>query len=611
MTGFGDPRVAELLREARTHPSYAVQQRVGRSLAERAEKLHASAGRRTVRVAVLSSFMIDPLAAPFRIALLERDVLPDLYFGAYGQFEREIRTEESGLYVFAADVCYLHLTLGAVVPGLAVRDLSEAAIECAAEDLGNLIRAFRKRCTADLVVANFVGGSRFPYRTTRDAAAAAIQRLNDALREIAASVTGCHVLDFDALAAYHGRAAVADERLRHIARMELGQTILPMLAMQLAAHVLALRGLGRKCVVVDLDNTLWGGIVGEDGPSGIQLGPEHPGSAFVEFQNDLLELRRRGILLAIASKNDRDDGLEVIDRHPAMVLRRDAFAAMRIDWQDKPRNVAAIAAELGLGLDSFVFIDDSPAERELMRTMLPAVLTPEWPSDPVRFSEALRSLPDFEVVALTAEDLVRPEMYAAKQRREELQQRMGNEEEYLARLEMVIDVGEAEPGELPRVAQLIQKTNQFNLTTSRHALSEIERMHRAADARIYVLKNEDTFGDNGLVGVAIIRIAGGAAGAVWEIDSLLMSCRVLGRTIERFFVDHLVREARAAGAVQVVGEYVPTPKNELVRTFYADAGFTGQKDGRRWVADPGTYQARELPWLRVRIRSDRRHNVPR
>lgn len=610
MSGFGDPRVAELLREARTHPSYAVQQRVGRSLAECAEGLRAAAGRRVVRVAVLSSFTIDPLAAPFRIALLERDVLPDLYFGPYGQFERDIRAEESGLHAFAPDVCYLHLTIDAVVPGAAARDLGEAAVARAAEDLGELMRAFRRRSTADLVVANFVGGARFPYRTTRDPEAAAIQRLNDALRETAASVTGCHVLDFDSLASYHGRAAVADARLRHIARMELGQTILPMLATQLAAHVLALRGLGRKCVVVDLDNTLWGGIVGEDGPSGIQLGPEYPGSAFVEFQNDLLALRRRGILLAVASKNDRADGLEVIDRHPAMVLRRDAFAAMRIDWQDKPRNLAAIAAELGIGVDSLVFIDDSPAERELMRTMLPAVLTPEWPSDPVRFSEALRALPDFEVAALTAEDLARPEMYAAERRREELQRRMGSEEDYLARLEMVVDVGEAEPDELPRVAQLMQKTNQFNLTTRRRTLSEIERLHRATDARIYVLKNEDAFGDNGLVGVAIVRVVGGAARPVWEIDSLLMSCRALGRTIERFFVDHLVREAHAAGAVRVVGEYVPTPKNDLVRTFYADAGFAGEEDGR-WVVDPGAHQARELPWLRVRTRSDRRQNVPR
>lgn len=608
MTGFGDPRVAELLLEARTSSGYAVQQRIGRSLAEHAEKLRPTAGSRAVRVAVLSSFTIDPLAAPFRIALLERDVLPDLYIGPYGQFEGPIRAHDSDLHAFAADVCYLHLTIDAVVPGIASRDLGAADVERAAESLRDLFRAFRERSAAELIVANFVGGSRFLYRTTRDPSAESVAKLNDALREIAASVVGCRVLDFDSLAASHGRAAVADERLRHIARMELGPTILPMLAMSLAAHVMALRGLGRKCVVIDLDNTLWGGIVGEDGPSGIQLGPEYPGSAFVAFQNELQALRRRGILLAIASRNDRAAALDVIDKHPAMVLRRDAFAAMRINWQDKPRNLVAIAAELGLGVDSLVFIDDSPAERELMRSMIPAVLTPEWPSDPVRFSEALRSMPDFEVADVTSEDLARADMYAAEQRRGALQQRIGNQEDYLERLEMVVEVGEAESSELPRVAQLIQKTNQFNLTTRRQTLSEIERMYRSPETRICVLRNSDAFGDNGLVGVAIVRVGGMPAGSTWEIDSLLMSCRVLGRTIERFFLDYIVSEARAAGVRRIVGEYVPTQKNELVRTFYADAGFASEGDGH-WVADPTTYQSRTLPWLSVRTRSDRRENV--
>lgn len=607
MAGFGRQDFAALLAEARTRPSYAVYQRVGRKVRERlTDDVRAAAGPRTVRAAVLSSFTIDPLRAYLQVDLLERDVLPNLYIAGFNQFAQELRQPSSALYAFDPHVCFLHVEASALVPGLphvALQDKDVDAVAAAAEDL---MRTFRSHCRGDLVVSNFAAPVRFPYGVREDPAAEAFRELNRRLRRAAEALTGVHVLDFDRLAAFHGKGALADARLRHIARMELSGAFLPKLAGAMLGFVLALRGFGRKCVVLDLDDTLWGGVVGEDGPDGIRLGAEYPGSAFVEFQQALRTLRDRGILLAVNSKNNEADALEILERHSGMVLRPDSFAALRINWRDKCENIESIAAELNLGLDALAFIDDSPVERELMRRLRPEVLTPEWPADAVLFSAALESLPDFETVVVTTEDASRADIYGTEKRRQSLQERSATYEDYLTSLGIEIEVGEASEYELPRVAQLIQKTNQFNLTTRRYSLAEVSELHRDARAAVYVLKNWDAFGDNGLVGVAIVRKDGLASGATWTIDSLLMSCRVLGRTIEQGFLDFIVAEARASGAARVVGEFLPTPKNEQVNTFYGDAGFRRVDRGetaRRWIAETAAHVPRHTPWLRLKVRA--------
>lgn len=587
-----------LLDEARARPSFAVTQRVGRRLSELiTDELRAAAGPRAVRVAVLSSFTIEQIVPYLTVMLLERDVVPDLYVPDFNQFQQQIRLPTSELYAFRPDICFLHVQLEALVPGVRREAPPPEQIAAAAEEIAALAREFRSHSGADLVVSDFASPITLPYAIGPDPAAEGYRDLNARVRSALATVPGCTILDFDLLTAYHGKVRLADERLRHIARMELSAELMPRLATKMTSHALALRGLGRKCVVLDLDGILWGGVVGEDGPAGIALGPEFPGSVFLEFQRALTTLLDRGVLLALNSKNNQADALEILERHPSMVLRADDFAATRINWSHKHENMDAIAEELNIGLDALVFIDDSPVERELMRRLRPEVLTPEWPPDPVHYVQALRELPDLHVKELTHEDASRARMYVEEKQRRSVQGRSGTLTEYLAELAIQLDIRMASAVDLPRVTQMINKTNQFNLTTKRYASAEVAELHADGWARIYVLSARDAFGDYGLVGVAIVRID--SNDHVWTIDSLLMSCRVLGRTIEHAFLDHLVREAARSGAISVVGEFSPTAKNEQVASFYREAGFEDTGDGRRWLVAPSAYRGHHLPWLRL------------
>ena len=609
MAGFGDPQILELMREVWKRPSYSVYQRVGRRLDElKADVLPERAGRRKVRLAILSSFTIDPIVPYLQVGCVERDILAEIFLPGFNQFAQQLLNPESELYAFRPDICYLHLLPEALVSGTQFSGFSGDHITALLDSIRNHIAAFRRDCQGDLVISNFAAPSRFPYSLQRDEAAELNRELNLRLEKIAGEMPGVYVLDYEALTGFHGKGAIADERLRHLARMEIGHQMLPKLANKMLAHMIALRGFGKKCLVLDLDNTLWGGNVGDDGLTGIQLGEEYPGSAFVEFQHSLLALYQRGVILTVNSKNNDVDALDVLKHHPAMVLRAEHFSAMRINWRDKCENIEAIATELNLGLESMVFIDDNPAERELMRRLRSEVLTPEWPEDPVLYRSALEGLCDFATVSVTAEDLRRSEMYVDEGKRDALKERSGTLEEYLFGLNMQVWFNEAEGVDIPRVTQLVQRTNQFNLTTRRYSSSEIEGFLRADNASVYVLRNRDAFGDNGLVGVAVVvEEIGDDGGRIWRIDSLLMSCRVLGRTIEDVFLHFLSNKARREGAQYVVGEFNPTNKNMMVKDFYREAGFRPaevSETGSRWILDLASYTPPTFPWMSINAAPD-------
>jgi len=589
MAGFQHPILLELLEKIRREPTYPVHQRLGAKLPEW-ETVRDRVGPRRVRVAVLSSFTIDPIKPYLRFQALERNVWVEVFLPGFNQFSQEILNPESRLYAFGPDVCFLHL----FPEDLSPNPDPEAVLEAARR----LVLQFRRNSKADLVVSKFASPARFPNALRQPEAVRRLRALQEGLEKIAREVPGVHCMDYDALTAFHGKEQVADERLRHIARMELSERFLPKLASHMLAWVFALRGFSRKCIVLDLDNTLWGGILGEEEIGGIHLGPEYPGSAFVEFQASLLELHHRGVLLAVNSKNNEPEALEALRNHPAMLLRPHHFAALRINWEAKHRNLEAIAEQLNLGLDAFVFIDDNPAERQLMRQLRPEVFTPEWTNDPVFYRRDLENLFDFETASLTEEDRKRGEMYAAQIERETLRKQETTFEDYLFGLQMELSVQETQPGDLPRVHQLFQKTNQFNLTTRRYSPSEVNEFHRREEALLAVMRNRDRFGDNGLVGVAL-ALPEGRGREVWRIDSLLMSCRVLGRTVESGFLKQLLLELKRRGARRVIGEFIPTAKNGLVKEFYAQAGFEPAGESGRWEISLEGYQGPDLPWLKV------------
>jgi FkbH-like protein len=349
---------------------------------------------------------------------------------------------------------------------------------------------------------------------------------------------------------------------------------------------------------VDLDHTLWGGVIGEDGMAGIQLGPEYPGAAYQELQRALLDLTRRGILLAVCSKNNPADAMEALENHPGMLLRPRDFAAMRINWNEKAQNLREIAAELNIGADSVAFLDDNPVERHEIREQLPETIVIELPRDAMRFAGTVRDCPYFERLTLSEEDRQRGEYYAAQRERAELERSVASKEDFYRWLEQVAEIAPVNPATLARVAQLTQKTNQFNLTTRRYTEQQIAEMAERAGWRVWSLRVSDRYADNGLVGVAIARVEG----EVCEIDTFLLSCRVIGRTVETALLARLAQDARARGATRLEGWFLPTRKNAPAKDFYRDHGFevAAQNDGGvLWRLDLTREQLRTPEWIRV------------
>lgn len=327
----------------------------------------------------------------------------------------------------------------------------------------------------------------------------------------------------------------------------------------------------KKCLVLDLDNTLWGGVLGEDGPDGIKIGGAYPGNAFLWFQNGLLELSKNGVILAVCSKNNQQDVLELWRENPYLVLREKDFAAYRINWQDKATNLKELAEELNLGLDSFVFVDDNPAERALVKQLLPMVSVPDFPSQPYELPDFLEKIvkEEFKVYAITAEDKTKTAQYQANARRSELQRRFPDFDDFLRSLEMRLTIMEANEYNIPRIAQMTQKTNQFNLTTKRYTETDVKIMLEKG-WKVYCLSVADRFGDSGITGC--IMFDGDA------IDTCLLSCRVLGKGIETAFVKTVFQILRRQGVSELKACFLPTAKNMQVRNFFDDIGMLCVKE---------------------------------
>jgi FkbH-like protein len=398
--------------------------------------------------------------------------------------------------------------------------------------------------------------------------------LNAAIR-LAADQEGVDLLALDDAVARHGLAAWHDPALWHRAKQEISPAATPMYGDLVARLVAAGKGKSAKCLVLDLDNTCWGGVIGDDGLNGIVLGQGNAlGEAFVGFQSYAKALSQRGIILAVCSKNDEANALEPFDKHPDMVLRTPDIACFVANWQDKAANLRAIASRLNIGIDSLVFADDNPFERELVRAELPEVAVPELPEDPALYADCIARAGYFEAVAITEEDRVRNAMYRANAEREALLDTATDMAGYLQALEMQLHVRPFDPVGLPRITQLINKSNQFNLMTRRYTEAEVARVMDDPAAIGLQLRLVDRLGDNGIIAVVI----GERAGADLVIDTWLMSCRVLGRGVEEATLQTLAEAARAHGARALIGQYRPTPKNGMVREHYAKLGFAKLDD---------------------------------
>jgi FkbH-like protein len=328
-------------------------------------------------------------------------------------------------------------------------------------------------------------------------------------------------------------------------------------------------------LVLDLDNTLWGGILGEDGLDGIQLGNTYPGRAYYDFQIGLMQAKDSGVILTLCSKNNESDVLEYWEKHPAQVLRRNHVAAYRINWRDKATNIRELAEELNIGLDSMVFIDDNPAERERVKQELPMVSVPDFPKQPYLLPHFLKEVyqEHFQIYQLTAEDKKKTDQYIANAERKVFSQAFKNADEYLASLLMELRVFTGDEYSIPRIAQMTQKTNQFNLTTPRLTEQDLWNCLQAG-AMVNCLGVKDRFGDNGITVASIISIHDNAA----SIDAFLLSCRILGRDIEKAYLFFLINELQTRGIEIIEASYIPTAKNKQTEKFYESCGFSCIQD---------------------------------
>jgi FkbH-like protein len=552
------------------------------TLSKRAKKA-AAPGLRPLRVAVLGDAATQHLIALMRALFVSNGFDAAVYEAGFDTVETESLDPASGLHAFSADVIVILQSVGKLRSSYYEfpDDRSQFASSRAAQ-IEEVWKALRKQTNAPIIQSTYVLPYERPFGNygfaVPDTFYGAASELNREIALRARETAGVLINDVDNIAAWVGRRHFIDEKLWALSKSPCALELLPDLAQNIVDIALAARGRSVKCVVLDLDNTLWGGVVGDDGLDGIELGANDDTGAFRSFQLYLRELGRRGILLAVCSKNDDAVARRVFREHPGMVLKEEQIAVFVANWEDKATNIARIREKLNIGFDSMVFLDDNPFERNLVRQMLPDVVVPELPEDPALYVRAISELNLFETASHSALDSQRAGLYKDQEKRDDERSRFTSLDDYLKSLETTARVVRFEPSDLARIAQLLQRSNQFNLTTRRHSEAECTAMmHDEEDYFPFSITVRDRFGDFGLVNVVILR----RDGAKLEVDSFVMSCRVLSRGVEQLAMNKVFREARRMGCERVVGRYIETAKNSMVKNFFDRFGFdrTSQSEG--------------------------------
>ncbi len=539
-----------------------------------------------LRLLLLGNHTLEPLAKCTCAAALARGVVVETRVGPFDQHMQMLLDLSLGLGELDPQVIFLSLDLQRVLPALPVglatlsTEARLALVDQAVAAVGDWVEAARGVTRATLLIGNFWRPRRahlgLADAKLQGGEAALYALANARLLEAYADDPQVHVVDLDHEVASAGRAAASDPRMRFLAKLAWSEAALPGLAELLSRYLVQLVLPPKKCLVLDLDNTLWGGVLGEEGPDGIRIAEGDPvGEAFRAFQLAVKGVQSRGLLLAACSKNNRADVEEAFRLRPEMPLGLEDFAAVRINWEPKHTNLSAIAAELNIGTDSLVFVDDNPAECELVRQMLPEVTTVQLPRDPSSYAGLLLDMPELERLAIVAEDRRKTEQYREQAAREASREAVaGDMQSYLKSLGTIVTHWEATRAELTRVHQLFAKTNQFNLTTKRYKPGDLETFIASADWHLEVVKAEDRFGDLGIIAAFLLDLRD--PGAI-EVDSVMMSCRAMGRGIETVIGNRLKAVARQhAPGGQITGWFRPTAKNKPASDFYTRQGFAAE-----------------------------------
>jgi len=561
--------------------TYSLNEIQLRKLAATAESLKQKAGTlkplTPFKLAILGNATLDPLVPALIATALRHGIDLECVKGDYGQTLQEALSPDSPINRARPNAVLLALDhRGLPLQATAIGDPRDAPakIRDSISFLNSLRDGFRSHSNA-LCILQTIAAVPEPIFGNLDSA------VPGTLRSLAASFNAALieslqntqdvVFDVASLAETVGLANWHSPTQWNIGKFAFDARFLPLYADHVCRIVASIRGKSRKCLVLDLDNTVWGGVIGDDGLEGIVLGQgDATGEAYLDVQRAALALRDRGIILAISSKNTDEVARTPFVEHPEMLLREHHIAVFQANWNDKAKNIAAIASELSLGLDALVFLDDNPVERGLIREWLPEVAVPELPENPALYARTLSAAGYFESVVFSDEDRKRAKLYEDNARRAALQSEVGDLDAYLASLNMAIVFRPFDATGRSRIAQLINKSNQFNLTTRRYTEGDVAAFE--ADPNCFTLQVRllDTFGDNGMISVVICRVL---LPAVWEIDTWLMSCRVLGRRVEQMVLREILRHARDRGAEKLVGAYLPTHKNDMVKDHYQKLGF--------------------------------------
>ncbi len=549
-----------------------------------------------VRIAVLGGVTTNEVVNVLELLLMASGFEPVFYQSEYNKYYEDAVLEPEKIRDFRADIVYIHThwkNIGQLPPPDSTEEVFRSRLQTEFERFRRIWTSLHEVVGCQIIQNNFEhpplpllgsldsvsfgGHTRFIYELNLEFA-----RASQADRRLL-------IQDLNSLAATLGHAQWHDWSRWYAYKLLTTPEASLLIAKSLCAMIGAMLGRTRKCLVLDLDNTLWGGVIGDEGVEKLQIGQETAvAEAYSAFQQYCLSLRERGIVLAVCSKNE----LEVARsgfRHPDSILKLEHFAAFKANWEPKHENIKVIAEELSLGLDSFVFVDDNPAERAIVAAQLPMVLVPDVGSDPAYFAPTLQATRCFETVTLSQEDLKRAESYNANAARAAAAPKFADYGEYLDSLRMTAEIDTFRPMYIDRIAQLIGKTNQFNLTTRRYTRAEVEEI--ANDPSFIPLygRLEDVFGDNGLISVIIGRCVEKTV----HLDLWIMSCRVLKRDMELAMLDALVRHACDLGAERIVGYYYPTSKNAMVANHYGALGFTpefgAQGSGSVWALPTSGY----------------------
>lgn len=536
---------------------------------------------KSLKVALLGDTSTQFLSQAIRGEGFDAELDLQIWEADFNQIEMQVFNSDSEMYAFHPDIIVLFLSSHKLLNKynkLKVEQQSSLATR-EIENIEAIVANISSNSTAKIIYYNYneiddaVFGS---YATkTETSFLYQLRKLNFELMNIANRNTDFYICDLASIQNQVGRANFFHTSVYISTEMVVSLNVLPLVAQKTVDILKVLNGKLKKCVILDLDNTVWGGIIGDDGIENIQIGSLGIGKAFTEFQYWIKKLKNRGIIVAVCSKNTESIAKEPFEKHPDMVLRLEDISVFMANWENKADNIRAIQRILNIGFDSMVFLDDNPFERNLVRENIPQITVPELPEDPAEYLEYLYTLNLFETNSFSDEDKERTKLYQIEAQRTVTKQKFTNEDDFLKSLDMISVVASFTKFNIPRVAQLSQRSNQFNLRTVRYTESDIENLAKSNEYATFAFTLEDKFGDNGLIAVVVLKKN---SETDLFIESWFMSCRVLKRGMENFMLNTLVTYAKTNGFERIIGEYIPTPKNEIVKDHYQNLGFEQEND---------------------------------